>query len=139
MMYFSRSSSQVGSRMEMKKMVLVVCVMTLHSLSEGIGIGVSYHSHALGSFISATLAVHNVPEGLAVAIVMLPRGVPKANVFLWCVFSSVPQPLMAVPAYLFVEAFRPLFALGLGFAGGGDAVRRDTGVVDGRQRALERE
>ena len=107
----------LGGR-DAKKALLIMCVMTLHSLTEGIGIGVSYHSPSLGSFISATLAVHNIPEGLAIAVVLLPRGVSKAETCLWCVFSSLPQPIMAVPAFLFVEAFLPVFSLGLGFAAG---------------------
>jgi ZIP family zinc transporter len=101
-----------------KKVALIMCVMTLHSLSEGIGIGVSYNSHSLGSFISLTMAVHNIPEGIAIAIVMIPKGVSVLRTCLWCVFSSFPQPVMAVPAFLFVEAFKPLFSIGLGFAAG---------------------
>jgi zinc transporter, ZIP family len=104
--------------LDAKKVALIMCVMTLHSLSEGIGIGVSYNSHSLGSFISLTMAVHNIPEGVAIAIVMIPKGVSKTRTALWCVFSSFPQPVMAVPAFLFVEAFRPLFSIGLGFAAG---------------------
>ncbi|HEX9737367.1 MAG TPA: ZIP family metal transporter, partial [Thermoanaerobaculia bacterium] len=36
----------------------------------------------------------------------------------WSFFSSIPQPLVAVPAFLFVDAFRPALPYGMGFAAG---------------------
>ena len=65
-----------------------------------------------------SLAVHNVLEGLAVTIVLLPHKVSKATVVIWCVVTLLPQALMTVLVFLFVHSFLPLLPLGLGFAGG---------------------
>jgi zinc transporter ZupT len=102
-----------------KKILLILAVMTLHSFSEGVAVGVAFGGGAkLAALITIAIAVHNVPEGLAISAVMRSRGSSIAACAGWSVFSSLPQPLMAVPAFLFVEAFRPLLPYGLGFAAG---------------------
>jgi len=105
--------------MEARKVLLLIFVMTLHSFTEGVGIGVSFgKSSKIGEFISTTLALHNIPEGLAVALVLIPKKISLLNTALWCIFTSIPQPLMAVPAYEFVQYFTPILPIGLGFAAG---------------------
>ena len=71
-----------------------------------------------GLFITAAIAIHNIPEGLAVALVMVPKGNKAWKAALWNIFSSLPQPLIAVPAFLFVLFFAPLLPVGLGLAAG---------------------
>lgn len=102
-----------------RRMLLVVVVMTVHSFAEGAAVGVSFGGgEALATAITVAIAVHNVPEGVAITAVLRPRGTSLAACAGWSVFSSLPQPLMAVPAYLFVERFAAALPYGLGFAAG---------------------
>ncbi len=102
-----------------RKALLIVSVMTVHSAAEGIGVGAAFgKGETLGILIAVAIAVHNIPEGLAISLVLVPRGVSVSKAAGWSVFSSLPQPLLAVPAFLFVEEFDRLLAVGLGFAAG---------------------
>jgi zinc transporter ZupT len=101
------------------KVLLILGVMTLHSFTEGVGVGVSFGGgEELGLYITAAIAIHNIPEGLAISLVMVPRGTSPLKAGWWSIFSSLPQPLMAVPAFLLVSIFTPFLAPGLGFAAG---------------------
>jgi zinc transporter ZupT len=102
-----------------RQMVLIVVVMTVHSFSEGVAVGVSFGGGtALATVITVAIAVHNIPEGLAISAVLRPQGVSVLKCAGWSIFSSLPQPLMAVPAFWFVEQVRPALPWGLGFAAG---------------------
>lgn len=101
------------------KALMIVGVMTLHSISEGVGVGVSFGGgEALGELITAAIAIHNIPEGLAISLVLVPRGISVLKSGLWSIFSSLPQPIMAVPAFLFITVFETILPFGLGFAAG---------------------
>ena len=106
-------------KLDARKAMLFIGVMTAHSFAEGVGVGVSFGgSGELAAFITAAIAVHNIPEGLAISLVLVPRGVPVWQAALWSIFTSLPQPLMAVPSYLAVTAFEPFLPIGFGIAAG---------------------
>ena len=99
--------------------VLVVTAMTAHSVAEGVGVGAAFAGGgSFGVLIAIAIALHNIPEGLAISLVLVPRGTSVRSAAGWSIFSSLPQPLLAVPAYLFVEWFSGVLPLALGFAAG---------------------
>jgi len=105
----------VGAR----KMLLIIAVMTVHSFAEGAAVGVSFGGGiSLATAITLAVAVHNIPEGLAISAVMRPQGASILSCAWWSFFSSIPQPLAAIPAFLFVEKFAATLPYGLGFAAG---------------------
>ncbi|UCF39530.1 MAG: ZIP family metal transporter [Gemmatimonadota bacterium] len=102
-----------------RSMALILIVMTVHSFAEGVAVGVSFGgSMSLALLIVVAIAVHNIPEGIAISAVLRPRGVSVAGCAGWSIASSLPQPIMAVPAFLAVGAFAPLLPYGIGFAAG---------------------
>jgi zinc transporter ZupT len=101
------------------KALLIVGVMTVHSVAEGVGVGAAFGGgETLGLLIAVAIAVHNIPEGLAISLVLVPRGTSVASAAGWSIFSSLPQPILAVPAFLFVDAFEGLLPAALAFAAG---------------------
>ncbi len=109
------SLQQAGGR----RKALIMLSMTVHSVAEGIAVGAAFGGDAtLGIMITVAIAIHNIPEGLAITAVLRPQGVSLPKCAALAIFSSLPQPLFAVPAYLFVDFFTPTLPYGLGFAAG---------------------
>ncbi len=108
-------SRGVGAR----RALLMIVVMTVHSFAEGVAVGVSFGGGmTLALVIVIAIAVHNVPEGLAISAVMRPRGTSVLACATLSVVSSLPQPIMAVPAFLLVDTFTRVLPYGIGFAAG---------------------
>jgi ZIP family zinc transporter len=103
-----------------RQALLFVLVMTVHSFSEGLGIGLAFATtRHFGRYITLTLAFHNIPEGLAVAMVVVNKSnghssLPHAA---WvAILTSLPQLIVAVPAFLWVSWSASMLPAGLGFA-----------------------
>ncbi|SNR24264.1 ZIP family metal transporter [Halorubrum vacuolatum] len=148
---------------DFKKLVLIVGVLTVHSFPEGVALGVAFADlgiegdlvlgglaiPSLAVFITVAISLQNIPEGLAVAIPLKTFGVPNWQIFGWAVFTSIPQPLGAGIAYVFVVLAREFLPYGFGFAAGAmiylvlhdlfpDALEhgREAGLVNGGRRQL---
>lgn len=117
---------------EYRTLVLVIGAITVHSIPEGVAVGVAFADlgheadvviggvglPTLAISMTLAIAILNVPEGLAIAIPLVTLGVSRWKAVFWAVFSGFPQPVFAVVAYVFVTTARGLLPVGLGFAAG---------------------
>jgi zinc transporter ZupT len=108
------------SAAESRQSILLITTMIIHSAPEGIAIGVGYATGevSFGLLMATAIAVHNIPEGTAVSLVLRQRGASLWQCIGYSLLTSVPQPLLAVPAFMLTSFFQPLVAPSLGFAGG---------------------
>lgn len=114
--YSVHGVTEAGAR----RVILVLATLFIHSIPEGLAIGVSFGSGeaTLGLIMTIAIAIHNIPEGVAVSLPLRAEGVSGWKCVGWAVFSGVPQILAAIPAYLAVLRFRPLLPYAFGFAAG---------------------
>jgi len=122
---------------DFRKLLLILGVLTVHSFPEGVAVGVSFADLGLRGattgvsvvlfgltvpllavFMTVAISIHNVPEGVAISIPLRTLGVSEWKMVWWAVFSSLPQPIGAVIAYLFVRIAREFLPVGFGFAAG---------------------
>jgi len=112
-------------------MLNIFVVLLVHSLPEGVAIGVSFAElNAPGGIrwlgftiplvaivMTGALAIHNVPEGIATAIPMRGR---MSNARMWAAAfaTSIPQPIGAVLAFYFVTLAEAFLGFGYGLAAG---------------------
>jgi zinc transporter, ZIP family len=103
-----------------KRSSLIVLAMFIHSIPEGIAIGVAFATgnFQFGLIMALAISVHNIPEGIAISLPLKVDGASTKKCVLMSILTSVPQPLLAVPSALIAWFFEPLLPIGLGFAGG---------------------
>ena len=103
-----------------RQTLLLLLTLFVHSIPEGAAIGVGYATGEIkfGWLLAVAIAVHNIPEGTAVSLPLRANGASVIRCIWYSVLTSMPQPIVAVPAFLLVSVFQPLLAASLGFAGG---------------------
>ncbi len=127
-----RLEAQAFADGDVKTLVLVLGILTVHSFPEGVAVGVSFAElgfeggmnvmgatvPVLAVFMTVAISIHNVPEGTAIAIPMRAMGLSKWRMVGAAVFSSLPQPIGAAVAFVFVTWAESFLPFGFGFAAG---------------------
>lgn len=120
--YIERRHWRIGNWNESasRRSILLIATMFVHSIPEGLAIGVGYATGEMrfGLLLAIAIAVHNIPEGTAVSLPLRSNGASVWSCFWYSVLTSAPQPIVAVPAFMLLSLVQPLLAASLGFAGG---------------------
>jgi ZIP family zinc transporter len=121
------------AKSDLKTILSVLLVLTVHSFPEGIAVGVSFAELESSTTISVigfsipllavvmtvTIGIHNIPEGVAIGVPLADEGsVSNAQMFGAAALSSLPQPIGAVIAYYFLQLAQRFLEFGYGFAAG---------------------
>ena len=103
-----------------RQTLLLLLTLFVHSIPEGAAIGVGYATGEIkfGWLLAVAIAVHNIPEGTAISLPLRANGASVIRCIWYSILTSLPQPIVAVPAFLLVSVFQPLLPASLGFAGG---------------------
>ncbi|NLG37468.1 MAG: ZIP family metal transporter [Clostridiales bacterium] len=98
---------------------LVAASIALHNLPEGLAIGAGYAAFpALGIRLALVIALHDLPEGLAAAAPLRTAGVAPWRVFLLCALTGVPTGVGGLLGAIIGRISARWVAVSMGFAGG---------------------
>lgn len=98
---------------------LIAIGIALHNLPEGIAVasGFSY-APEIGLIITIAIALHNIPEGIAIALPIRMSGASRWRTFRVALLSGLIEPAGAVIAVVFLTALPELMPFTLSFAAG---------------------
>lgn len=98
---------------------MLVAAITLHNAPEGLAVGVSFTGDAAGGGYATALGIgiQNIPEGFAVASVLILRHVPRVA-FAGAFLSGMVEPLFGLLGAVLVGSFALLLPIALCLAAG---------------------
>tara|TARA_R110001583_G_scaffold184037_2_gene343020 strand:- start:1121 stop:2011 length:891 start_codon:yes stop_codon:yes gene_type:complete len=97
---------------------LFVFAIAVHNIPEGLAIGVASGTASSGNAVATGISLQNVPEGLIVAIALATAGYSRLLAFAVAALSGLIEPIAAVTGSLMVTASSALLPWGLAGAAG---------------------
>ena len=116
-----------GPKCSLKKTTMLVLAVTLHNISEGMGVGVVFAGMlsqnteitVAGAFaLSVGIAIQNFPEGAIISMPLKSEGTGKGKAFLYGMLSGAVEPVAAVITILLAGFITPVLPYLLSFAAG---------------------
>ncbi len=97
---------------------LFVLAIAVHNIPEGLAIGVAAGEAGSGNAVATGISLQNVPEGLIVAIALASAGYRRMFSFVIAALSGLVEPLAAIAGSLMVSVSAAVLPWGLAAAAG---------------------
>ncbi|MBP1934012.1 ZIP family metal transporter [Ammoniphilus resinae] len=99
--------------------LLISLAIALHNIPEGIAIGAGFETHEhLGLLMALSIALHNIPEGIGLAVPFVMAQLPKRTVIFASLAVSACIPMGALLGQWLFIGSPFMVTLGIGFACG---------------------
>lgn len=93
--------------------------IAVHNVPEGIAIGAGFETrHDLGVMMALSIALHNIPEGIGMAIPLVLAGMKRVWILLISLFISICIPFGALLGKFFFAGSPSMVSIGMAFAAG---------------------
>ena len=119
-MHIGEGQADVRGDAQMLKLGYFIFLgIALHNVPEGLAIGAGYSaSQGLGAAIALALALHNVPEGMATAAPLLAGGMKKISVVGLTALAGLMTPLGTLAGILLINISKAFISITLAVAAG---------------------
>ncbi len=103
-----------------RRIWIFIAAITLHNFPEGLAVGVSFGGDQIsnGIAVASGIGLQNVPEGFAVALLVLSLGYGRSAAFLIALASGLVEPVAGFAGISLVSLAAPLLPWAMGFAAG---------------------
>jgi len=112
-------SDKVDNKKLVRSGIFILIVIALHNIPEGMAIGAGgVHEFDFGMMIALMIALHNIPEGMAVAAPLIAGGISKAKVIFFTASAGASTLIGTLIGGLIGGISEVAVALSLSAAGG---------------------
>lgn len=99
--------------------MLIAIGVALHNIPEGMAVGAGFaHLPEFGLLIALAIGLHNIPEGIATTMFIRYGGKCRRDCLKIAFLSGIVEPIGAIVAFFFLKQFIFLIPASLAFAGG---------------------